>query len=271
MYRKILIIVLGLVLFSACSEANEVIGGSDLAENDLAENDLAESDLAESEWVLTLFNGEPLLEGTNITLAFHPGELGGFAGCNGYGSRYELSGEGEIQVLEIVSRAEGCVEPDGVLDQESEYLKQLLNSKQYKIDDSILTLSISTTEQTLVYSLREPFVMEPTLLENTQWNLVASDDFPLIDGSAITLSFSEGEIEGYGGCRDYAGEYKAEGDQIVFPVMMMLSEICDDLDLQIQESTYTTWLELTTHYRVQGDQLEFYLATGDSLLFETLK
>jgi heat shock protein HslJ len=108
-------------------------------------------------------------------------------------------------------------------------------------------------------------------LDNTQWNLVPSDGFPLIDGSTITLSFSKGEIEGYGGCRDYEGEYVADGDKIVFPVMVMTSEICDDRDLEIQESKFTTWLELSTHYQILGDQLELHLATGEWLLFDLME
>jgi heat shock protein HslJ len=261
LYRNIFIIVLGLVLFTACSEASDVIG----------ENGLAESELAESEWVLISLNGEPLQKGTNITLAFYPAEISGFAGCNGYGGPVEFHDNNEIQVIEIASQAEGCIEPEGVLEQESEYLNMLWNIEQYRIDDSVLILSIPDSEQTLVYSLREKFETDPSLLENTHWNLLQSESFPLIDGSIITISFSNREIEGYGGCRDYLGEYEAEGDKIVFPVMMMLGEICDDLDLQIQESKFTTWLELSTHYRIQGDQLELNLATGEWLLFDRME
>jgi heat shock protein HslJ len=256
MYGRILITVFGLVLFSACSQVSEVIGGNDLLE---------------TEWVLTSLNGEPLLEGTNITLAFYQSELSGFAGCNGYGSQYELIGNDEIKILEIASQAEGCLEPEGVLDQESEYLKQLLNIKQYRIESGVLTLSNPEFGQALVYSLREAFEIDPASLDDIQWNLVPSEGFPLIDGSKITISFSNGVIEGFGGCRDYEGEYEAEGDGIVFPVMMMIGELCDDLDLQIQEAKFTTWLELSTHYRIEGDQLELYLATGDSLFFEGLE
>jgi heat shock protein HslJ len=275
MIRKAFI-MLGLILLSACSEASEDISETDLIEKDLEESDNAETnlvdpDLVETEWVLTSINGGPLLEGTNITMAFYPSELSGFAGCNGYGAPIEIHENNQIQIKEIASQAEGCIEPEGVLDQEREYLNILWNIKQFRIDGSVLTLSIPDSEQTLVYSLREPFETDPSLLDNTQWNLVPSDGFPLIDGSTITLSFSKGEIEGYGGCRDYVGEYVADGDKIVFPVMVMTSEICDDRDLEIQESKFTTWLELSTHYQILGDQLELHLATGEWLLFDRME
>ena len=114
-------IVLGLVMFAACSQAGEVIGEDDLADVELAESDVAEKDLigselAESEWVLISLDGEPLLEGTNITLVFYPAEISGFAGCNGYGGPIEFHEKDEINVVEIASQAEGCMEPEGVLE-----------------------------------------------------------------------------------------------------------------------------------------------------------
>ena len=132
------------------------------------------------------------------------------------------------------------MEPEGVLDQESKYLKQLINIENYSIDGNVLTLSFPSSERTLVYSLREQLEIDPTLFDYTDWNLLPSDSFPLIDGSSITLSFSEGAIEGFAGYRDIAGEYEAEGDEIVFPVMMMVGELCDDIALQIQEAMLTT-------------------------------
>jgi heat shock protein HslJ len=276
MYGKCLFATLALILISACNQASEVIGENDLTETEMVESDLedkavVENDLVKSEWVLTSINGEELLEGTNITLAFYPSELSGFAGCNGYGSQYEVDDSGGILIREIVSQAEGCIEPEGVLDQESDYLSQLLDVEQYVFEGSELILSNLKNEQSLVYSRREPFEMDPAMLENSEWNLVPTDSFPLIDGSEITLSFLEGAIEGFGGCRDYYGEYETEGDKIVFPMMMMTSELCDDLDIQIQEAKFTTWLELSTHYRIGEYKLELFLADGNELVFESLE
>lgn len=276
MLRLIFIVSFGLVILTGCStegegmaETNRVNG--DAPEKDLIVDDLIDENLVETEWVLTSINGAPLVEGTNITLAIYTAELAGFAGCNGYGSQYEIDVNGGIKILEIESQLEGCVEPEGVLDQESDYLNQLLHTNQYSIEGNVLTLNNSASKHPLLYTRRESFEMETSSLENTEWNLVATESFPLISGSEIRLSFSEGEITGFGGCRDYEGEYEAEDDHIVFPMMMMTSELCDDLELQIQESTFTTWLELTTHYRLAEGRLELFLADGNELIFETPK
>ncbi|MCJ7535077.1 MAG: META domain-containing protein [Anaerolineales bacterium] len=272
-------IIFSLILLPACAgkptleefnNGNEQIE-QEIVEDELIDRQLVDSELVDREWVLNLLEGNPLITGTNIILTFNDTSFSGFAGCNSYGGPYERNENGEIKIIEISSQAEGCIDPVGVLEQESEYLENLINADQYEITGNELTLSGQKGEQKLVFILREPDDMNPSWLENTQWMLVSSDGFPLIDGSVITLSFTNGEIEGYGGCRDYIGEYVADGDQIVFPRTEMISEVCDDLDLQIQESEFTTALELSAHYRIQDDQLVLELATGSSVLFERIE
>jgi heat shock protein HslJ len=263
-------------LFSACvdqstvEEANKVNEELDqeLVESEIPDTQLIDSELVDREWFLNSLDGKPLIEGTNIILAFDEASFSGFAGCNGYGGPLETTEDGSIKFGEMSSQAEGCVEPEGVLDQEINYLNQLLDMKQYHVDNGILTLSIREGGQRLVYSLREPYEMDPALLDDSDWNLLPSDDFPLIEGSEITISFSNGKMEGFGGCRNYQGEYEAEGDEIRFPMTMMLDEVCDNEDLLIQEGKFTTALELSIHYRVQDDRLTLFLATGETVIFE---
>jgi heat shock protein HslJ len=203
-------------------------------------------------------------------LAFDASSFSGFAGCNGYGGPVETDEPDNIKFGEMSSQAEGCIEPEGVLDQEINYLRQLMKMKIYLVEDGVLTLSNRGSGKSLVYTLREPLKMDPESLENSQWNLLTSDDFPLIEGSEITLAFSVGEMVGFAGCRDYKGEYEAEGDKIRFPMTMMLGEVCDDQALLIQEGRFTTALELSTHYQIEKDQLTLFLATGETVVFERM-
>lgn len=276
MDRNLIVIFFSILLFSACvdqstvKEANKVNEELDqeLVESEIPVIQLVDSELVDREWFLNSLDGKPLIEGTNIILAFDEASFSGFAGCNGYGGPVETGEDGSIKFGEMSSQAEGCIEPEGVLDQEINYLDQLLDMKKYHVDSGILTLSIREGGQRLVYSLREPFEMDPALLDDSDWNLLPSDDFPLIEGSEITISFSNGKMEGFGGCRNYQGEYEAEGDEIRFPMTMMVDDVCDDEELLIQEGKFTSALELSIHYRVQGDQLTLFLATGETVIFE---
>lgn len=276
MYWKILVIFTFSILISACAQQTEENQSQlateqieqDLFETENLDNLTVNHDLVDSEWYLNSLDGEPLIKGTNIILAFDRSSFSGFAGCNGYGGPVETDEDGNIKFGEMSSQAEGCIEPEGVLDQEINYLNQLLTMKKYHVENGELSLSIREDEKTLVYTLREPSNVNPEILENTHWKLLASDDFPLVEGSLITISFSEGKMEGFAGCRDYQGEYEVEGDKIRFPMTMMLNEVCDDENLLIQEGKFTTAFELATHYQVQDDQLILSLATGETLIFE---
>ena len=273
---KILIIILSILILSACAENSsmeEIIIEAEQIEREPVENELVEdqfvdSDLVEHEWFLNKINGEPLIEGTNIILSFDGSSFSGFAGCNAYGGPVETAEEGEIKFGEIASQAEDCLEPEGVLEQEVTYLDLLIGMENYNIEKGELTLSNPVSGQSLIYTLREPLDMDPELLEDSSWILRASEDFPLIKDSKITLVFSNGEMEGFAGCRAYQGQYVADGDKIQFPMLIMLGEVCEGKDLLIQEEKFTTALELATYYQVQDGRLTLFLATGETILFE---
>ena len=272
---KNLILLFFFILISACAvitPLDEPHSGIEPTEEEISGEEivgthLVDHQLVDREWILLSLDGEQLIEGTNIILAFDEASFSGFAGCNGYGGPYESEGDGKIIFVEYSSQAEGCIEPEGVLDQEIKYLRQLMRVDHYQVDGGVLTLSIPAGERELIYALREPFEIDPGLLNNSTWQLLPSDDFSLIKGSVITISFMDGKMQGSGGCRNYQGEYQAEEDQARFPLTMMIGEDCADQDLLVQEAKFTTALELVSHYQIVDDQLILHLVTGDELLF----
>ena len=146
-------------------------------------------------------------------------------------------------------------------------MRQLMKAKLYEVDGAVLTLRKRENDQGLVYILREAFVVDRDQLNGSNWQLSSSEDFPLISGSQITIAFMDGEMQGFGGCRDYRGDYLVEEDQIRFPLTMMVGELCSGEDLQIQEGKFTTALELASHIQIKEGQLHLYLVTGEELIF----
>ena len=94
-------------------------------------------------WTLTTFvDGEvasSLLSGTEITLLFENGTASGSAGCNRYGGSYTL-GQGTLQVREIDITEQLCLEPDGIMEQETRYLDTLKGVTALELDASQLVL-----------------------------------------------------------------------------------------------------------------------------------
>ncbi|MFC1952049.1 META domain-containing protein [Chloroflexota bacterium] len=113
------------------------------------------SDLEGTAWILESY-GEPenlkdILTDTEITAEFisSEGTVKGSAGCNSYFGSYEVEGSqlslpGPIAVTEMY-----CMEPEGVMEQEQQYLEILQAAESYSTEDR--ELQINCGDQVLVY------------------------------------------------------------------------------------------------------------------------
>ena len=134
MSSLLLIVVLGLI---ACSTGT------------------GEAMLEDTAWVLESY-GEPgnlkaVLADTEINAEFVSDEetVKGSAGCNSYFGSYELKGSqlsipGPIGATEMY-----CMEPEGVMDQEQEYLAVLQLAESYEVDGD--ELQINCGSQVLIF------------------------------------------------------------------------------------------------------------------------
>ena len=115
-----------------------------------------EVSLEDTKWILQSYgesgNPKDIITDTEITAEFvsSEGTVKGSAGCNSYFGGYELEGSqlsipGPIGATEMY-----CAEPEGVMDQEQEYLATLQLAESYEIDSD--ELRISCGSQILIYS-----------------------------------------------------------------------------------------------------------------------
>ncbi len=97
------------------------------------------SSIEDTDWVLQSYgefgNLEDVLTDTEITAEFvsSEGTVEGSAGCNSYSGSYEvknsqLSIPGPIAATEMY-----CMEPEGVMDQERQYLEILQAAESYSV------------------------------------------------------------------------------------------------------------------------------------------
>jgi len=96
-------------------------------------------------WTLTNFIAESdgdvrlPITGTTITARFEDGQISGTAGCNQYSGSYTAA---DTMVLNEMSWTEMfCMEPEGVMPQETQYLEILRDVTTYTIEENQLTLS----------------------------------------------------------------------------------------------------------------------------------
>ena len=103
--------------------------------------------LEDTTWVLESYgekgNLQTVPEDIEISAEFVSSErtVKGYAGCNSYFGSYEVDGSqlsipGPIGATEMY-----CMEPEGVMDQEQEYLKTLQTAESFQLQDGKLQIT----------------------------------------------------------------------------------------------------------------------------------
>ena len=101
--------------------------------------------LAGTSWTVLAYNNgkqgvESVIAATKLTAAFaKDGNLSGFAGCNNYAATY-TGAPPKISIAKVSSTRKECATPNGVMDQERQYLAALSTAATYRIEGSRLEL-----------------------------------------------------------------------------------------------------------------------------------
>ncbi|MAT99274.1 MAG: hypothetical protein CL608_19220 [Anaerolineaceae bacterium] len=125
------------VLLSACTGSSAVSAGV----------------LEGQTWVLAKFNGGEPLEGRQPTLEFEAGKVSGNTGCNHYGGSYQIEDE-SIRFEDLFSTEMACLDPEGLMAQEQDYLGLLRAVNHFELVDDVLTL-ITDAGQNLVFEIQQ--------------------------------------------------------------------------------------------------------------------
>lgn len=110
------------------------------------------SSLEDAKWFLESYGEQnnmiTVIEGSEITVTFDSTqeEVSGSAGCNIYFAGYEVSGN-ELAVFEMAYTEMACISPEGIMEQEQEYLSLLANAQSFEIDGATLIISCSGGRQ----------------------------------------------------------------------------------------------------------------------------
>ncbi|MCS6847742.1 MAG: META domain-containing protein [Anaerolineae bacterium] len=118
----------------------------DEAGNAIATFVVQETDLAGTMWtVLSYNNGKQavvsVITGTELTVMFDAeGRIGGNAGCNNFTGPYKTEDGGKITIGPLASTRKLCNIPEGVMEQEAQFLAALETAATYRIEGDRLQL-----------------------------------------------------------------------------------------------------------------------------------
>ena len=110
--------------------------------------------LVDTTWILESYgeqgNLQSVIEGTKITAIFDSaeGRVHGSAGCNSYFGDYQISSN-KLSIPMMAHTEMGCLEPEGIMEQEERYLKTLQSTESYQIQGG--KLQINCGGQILIY------------------------------------------------------------------------------------------------------------------------
>jgi len=99
-------------------------------------------------WVLESYgeagDTQAVIEGTEITATFDSAkhEVRGSAGCNTYFGDYEVDNN-QLSITGLGNTEMYCMEPEGVMDQEEQYLQSLRLAGSYEIEGGKLRITCS--------------------------------------------------------------------------------------------------------------------------------
>jgi heat shock protein HslJ len=96
-------------------------------------------------WVLVAYRKSSPIESAKPTLKFDEGQVSGNASCNSYGGSYQVEGD-KISFGAMFMTEMFCTEPEGVMDQESEYLQMLGSAERFELNGGRLIIFFSDHE-----------------------------------------------------------------------------------------------------------------------------
>ncbi len=110
----------------------------------------SETDLNGTAWTLESFGGKSLIGDSAMTATFEAGEVNGSASCNHYFGSYKI--KGDLITIEGLGWTEmACMDPEGIMEQESTIMAMLSTTVSYKIEGGRLHLQLEGNEE-LVFS-----------------------------------------------------------------------------------------------------------------------
>ena len=235
-------------------------------------NLLAEKPLNGTTWSLSQLNKHSLIPGSHIEVEFTNDSLSGFSGCNSFGGSYRTN-RNKFSIEDgIATTAMACLTPEGIGEQETEFLKAMQQVEQYHLTGNRLEMRDKIGTLLLVFILQQAeSELNLETLMGTRWQVATFEGQTPIPGSQITITFLEkGNIQGFGGCRGFESEYIEIDQGIRVTTIAMNEEPCNDQDLLVQEQNFTDYFTWADHFKMVDETLILVTQRGEQIVFEPL-
>lgn len=109
-------------------------------------------------------------------------------------------------------------------------------------------------------------------LEGATWLLTAYRDTPPLEGTQLTIQFTDGQVSGNASCNHYGGSYLIRGGEISFSGIFHTEMACQDpVGIMNQEQIYLDLLGSADRFELADGVLTLFSGSNQVLTFEMQK
>ncbi len=243
-------------------EAGQLYIADENGETVLIYNVAEQQSLTGNLWqVISYNNGKEavvsVMLGTELTALFaEDGQLSGSAGCNNYSAQYNIDGD-MITIGPAITTRKACNDPEGIMEQEMEFLAALEMAKAYQFEEDRLLLLDEQGHRVVILQLARTFSLSETIWSLQNYSDGSGAILSTVAGSEVTAYFNaEGNLSGLAGCNNYSGTYQVDGDMIEIEIGPQTMMFCEQPEgVMDQEQAYLEALASATQYKIVGDLL----------------
>lgn len=229
-----------------------------------------ESNLINTKWQLVNYltsGGKPSLSYSEHepTLKFYSERVAGTSGCNQFTGNYKLEQQ-NLSFQGFASTQKACI-TEGLSVQEQDYLKALAQVASYQLENEQLQLKNSQGKNILTFQKIRPASLTKNLWQLQQYNNGRGGVVSLVIGTEINLIIDEqGKLSGNAGCNQYKSQWQGTSEKFQIASTASTKKFCEKPEgIMEQETAYLSSLEKVNSWEIEGDNLVFKDAQGNTL------
>ena len=107
-------------------------------------------------------------------------------------------------------------------------------------------------------------------LAGTSWKLVSHNQTAVIDGTNISLNFTDGQVNGNAGCNNFFGSYTQDGDVVTFTGVGATRKACEQ-NIMDQEAAFLEALSTADGVSISDGSLNMRSGDKATLVLEQVE
>ncbi len=183
-------------------------------------------------------------------------------GCNQFFGGYTIDGD-RISFAPLAGTMMDCPPPAMAL--EKTVQGTLAGTVRYAIDGDRLTLT-PAAGATLAFQAEPAPTLAGVVWHVSVFNNGRDAVVGLLAGTALTLSFGDGMVQGHAGCNSFRAPYTTDGERMTVGPASTTRKACAGDGVMQQEREFLAALATATKWSVRGGMLEVHRADGQRVL-----